>query len=168
MQTFKDSEGRSWNLAVNVAAIKRVRDLVKVNLYAVGDPGSTVLADLSGDPVLLVDVLYCLCKPQADAQNVTDAQFGEAMGGNAVDDATQALLEEVSDFFPKARRAVMRKILTTARALEEKAATAVVAKLDADLASGKLEKDIGLTPPDSKDSAGSSPGSSASTPAPSR
>lgn len=168
MHTFNDNKGRTWSIDVNVTSIRRVRDLVKVNLYAVGEQGSTVLDDLRGDPVLLVDVLYCLCRPQADQQGVTDEQFGEAMAGDAVDDATAALLEDVSDFFPKARRAVMHRVLTATRALEEKASRAVVAKIDADLASGKLERDIGLTPPESSDSAGSSPGSSDSTPGPGR
>ena len=54
MRQFKDNAGRDWNLAVNVAGIKRLRDLLDVDLMQVieGD----LLQRLYADPILLVDV----------------------------------------------------------------------------------------------------------------
>ena len=68
-----------------------------------------LLEQLSTDPILLCDVVYVLCKPEADQQNVTDEQFGQAMAGDAIEHATTALLEELVDFFPLARRRVLQK-----------------------------------------------------------
>ncbi len=112
MKTFTDNAGRTWTVTINVDAIKRVRTLVQVNLLDVLDDGCKLLAELHDDPVLLVDVLYCVCKPEADTQNVSDEEFGRAMSGDAILQASTALLEELSDFFPNARqRAAMKELL---------------------------------------------------------
>ena len=121
MKTFRDNKRRVWTLEVNVAAIKRVRGLCKVDLNSIVEvdsenrPTARLLEQLSSDPVLLVDVLYAICKPDADKQGVTDEEFGEAMAGDAIEQATEALLDEIVDFFPSAKRQVMRKILNAAR-----------------------------------------------------
>ena len=128
MKTFKDNAGRSWTLIVNVAAIKRVRSLLDVNLMEAVE--GDLLEQLSTDPILLCDVVYVLCKPEADQQNVTDEQFGQAMAGDAIEHATTALLEELVDFFPLARRRVLQKALTKLKAVEEKAARYAEAALN--------------------------------------
>ena len=98
MKLFKDNEGRQWQVVVNVATLKRVRDLTKTDLLDVvnGD----LIQRLTLDPVLLVDCLFALCKTQADQRNVTDVQFGEGMAGDAIDAATTALLEPRATFEP--------------------------------------------------------------------
>jgi len=112
MRTFKDNAGRDWTVAVNVAAIKRVRSLLDVNLLKVVE--GKLIERLVGDPVLLVDVIFVLCKPAADAAGVSDEQFGEAMAGDAIDSATKALLEELVDFSPSQRdRDRAKKVLAT-------------------------------------------------------
>ena len=112
MKPFHDSANRTWTVTINVDAIRRVRSLLDIDLLKVLDDGCKLLADLHDDPVLLVDVLYCLCKPQADAQNVTDEDFGRAMFGDAILHAHTAFIEELSDFFPSARqRAAIKKVI---------------------------------------------------------
>jgi hypothetical protein len=58
MRTFTDNAGRTWIVQVNVAAIKRVRGLLGVDLYKLLDDGFQALAKLVSDPVQLADVLY--------------------------------------------------------------------------------------------------------------
>ena len=128
MKTFKDNAGRSWTVSVNVAAIKRVKSLLDVNLMEAVE--GDLLEKLSTDPVLLCDVVYAICKPEADAQGVTDEQFGQAMAGDAIEHATTALLEELIDFFPLAKRQVLHKALEKLRTVEAKAAAYAEAKLD--------------------------------------
>lgn len=109
MREFKDNADHDWTLNVNVTAIKRVRDLLKVDLLEVLQ--GKLLERLGDDPVLLVDVVYVLCKPQAEQAGITDVQFGEAMAGDAIDAATTALLEELVDFFPERQRRLLGKAL---------------------------------------------------------
>ena len=127
MKSFTDNKGRTWTLEVTVATVKRVRALCKVDLNSIVEldknnkPSAELLEQLSTDPVLLVDVLYAVCKPQADKLGVSDEDFGEAMAGDAIEHATSALLEEVIDFFPEAKRMLMRKILSASRKFSEAA-----------------------------------------------
>ena len=134
MKTFTDNADRTWTVTINVDSVKRVRTLVQVNLLDVLDDGCKLLAELHDDPVLLVDVLYCICKPEADAQNVTDEEFGRAMSGDAILQASTALLEELSDFFPNARqRAAMKELLRKTNTVVERLldhAETTIAELD--------------------------------------
>jgi len=108
MKFFKDIKGESWEITINVAAIKKVRDLLNADLLDV----QTTLPRLLADPIFLVDVLYCLCKPQADAKNISDEQFGEGMAGDCLGFAKNTLIEELKSFFPspEERNAVDRLI----------------------------------------------------------
>ena len=69
MKTFTDNTGRTWTLSVTVGTIKRVRALCSVDLANIitieagKAPNVGLLDRLASDPVLLVDVLYAVCKP---------------------------------------------------------------------------------------------------------
>lgn len=143
MKSFTDNMGRAWTLVVNVATVKRVRALCGVDLNSVievedGKPSAKLLERLSGDPVLLVDVLYAVCKPECEQKGVTDEDFGAAMAGDAIEQATGALLDEVVDFFPEAKRTALRKILAATRRFEALAKK----RLEDLLADGKFENQL--------------------------
>lgn len=140
MKTFADNAGRSWTVQINVDAVKRVRDLVSVNLLEVVE--GKLLDRLISDPVLLCDVIYAVCKPEADTKTVTDVDFGRAMAGDAIDNATTALLEELVDFFPQGRRKVLAKALNKLKALETAALKAVDARLDSPELEKRLEAEL--------------------------
>ncbi len=115
MKTFTDRTGREWTIDANVTSLRRVRSLVGVDLMQMVTPrgeDEAVIVKLLRDPCLLVDVIYAICKPDADRQRISDEAFGQAMAGDALDAATQALLEELPDFFPSRRdRERARRIL---------------------------------------------------------
>jgi hypothetical protein len=158
MKTFKDNEGRSWDVTVNVDAIKRVRGLVDVDLLEAAD--GKLIEKLVCDPVLLCDVIYALCRPQADRQSVSDEQFGQSMAGDAIDDATAALLEELVNFFPQAKRRVLSKALGKLKELESRAIEHAEAQLDGGALEAQMEKLL-RSP---GNSSGHAPASSDSTP----
>jgi hypothetical protein len=128
MKTFNDNAGRTWTVTINVDAIKRVKSLLSVNLLEAVE--GKLLERLVSDPVLLCDVIYAVCKPEADAKGVSDEDFGRSMAGDAIDLATTALLEELVDFFPQQRRRLLRKALEKLRKLESMALTAAETRLD--------------------------------------
>lgn len=126
MKSFIDNLGRTWMLVVNVATIKRVRALCDVDLNAIveiedGKPSAKLLERLSSDPVLLADVLYAVCRPQCESKNITDEDFGSALAGDSIEKATTALLDEIIDFFPEAKRRIFQKIVSASRRFEEEA-----------------------------------------------
>ena len=160
MKTFKDNVGRTWNLQINIDAIKRVRSLLDVNLLDAVD--GKLLERLCSDPVLLCDVLYALVKPEADSKNVTDEGFGRGMAGDAIEHATTALLEELTDFFPQARRRILKKALGKLKTFEERA----IAVADKRLDDPELDREIEAILNGIGASSGSSPDPSASIPDP--
>jgi hypothetical protein len=160
MHSFQDNAGRTWTVAINVAAVKRVRGLMKLDLYKLVDDGFQPLGELVADPVQLADVLYCLCKDEADAKQISDEDFGRALYGDAITLAAEAFVEELFDFFPDARaRAGMRKLSAAGKKVKARLldhAETVLDQLDPEAEARKLIASFG-----------SSPASSGSTPAPS-
>lgn len=164
MRSFKDNQGRQWSVEINVTAIKRVRGLTGEDLMQVIE--GTLIEKLIRDPVLLCDVVYAICKPEADTRNVSDEEFGKAMAGDAIEAATTAVLEELVGFCPSPRdRANLGRVLQATRKVMDRARDLVEKKLD----SGELDRladrllSGGATAGSSSTSA---PESSASIPAP--
>ena len=157
---FKDTEGRTWQVAITVADVKRVRSLLDIDLYKLLDDGFKGLGELVADPVALVDLVYVLCRPEADRRGVSDEDFGRAMAGDCIEDAVDAFLGALTDFFPNPR---VRQSLTSLLAKGRRVR---------DLVMDRATEQIGAIDVDSEAarwiaSSGSSPASSASTPAPS-
>ena len=107
MKTFVDNMGKTWTVTVNVGTIKRVKDLLGINLVQAitGD----LIEKVENDICLFVDILYVVCKQQAQANNISDEKFGELLGGDSLEKATEAFLEQLIDFFPEAKRKLYRK-----------------------------------------------------------
>jgi hypothetical protein len=169
VKTFQDNAGQTWSLAINVAAVKRVKDLLRIDLLSVLD--GKLLEELAGDPVKLCDVVYVLCKPEADTKGITDEQFGQAMAGDALEHATTAFLEELVSFFPQGRRAVLSRTLAKLRQLESRVLDHVTTTLDSDRIDRAMEAELARVDRDIDarlaaigDSSGSLPASSASIP----
>ena len=162
MRTFTDSAARTWTLSLTIDAAKRVRSLLDVNLLEPekGDP--PLLTRLGTDVILLCDVIYALVKPQADAAEVTDEQFGAALGGEVILAAQTAFYEEMVDFFRGlARKDLARAVETQQRMIEltVKGVEERIGKLDVE-----AEVEAILRTPG--DSSHDSPGPSESTPGP--
>jgi len=160
MKQFTDTQGRSWTIEINVAALKRVKGLTGVDLMGVLD--GDLVQRFIGDPVLLCDVLYAVCKPQADKENITDEDFGRAMAGDTIERATESLLDEIVSFCPNPRdRAALGKVLAATNTAMEKARDLVDTRID----SGALDRaidealDAMQTPGDSSTAALASSGS---------
>ncbi|HOA75208.1 MAG TPA: hypothetical protein PL151_09500 [Phycisphaerae bacterium] len=135
MKTFTDNAGRTWTIAINVGAIKRVRGLLDVDLLEVVE--GKLIERLIRDPVLLCDVVYAVCKPEADERHITDEEFGRAMAGDAIEHATKALLEELVGFSPSPRdRANLQRVLATTFKAMDRARDVIEARID----SGELDR----------------------------
>lgn len=158
MHKFVDNAGRAWTITINVAAIKRVRALVDVDLVRLFDDGAKPLGELLADPVQLANVLYCLCKDEADRLNVTDMDFGAALAGDCLAMAADAFIDELIDFFPHARgRDNLRKLVQASRNLTDK----LLERAEAELSNMDIEREANRL----IDSFGNWPASLESTPA---
>lgn len=128
MQKFVDTAGRVWVVEINVATIKRVRRLTEVNLLEVVE--GELIERLSRDPVLLCDVLYAVCQPQALRDGVSDEQFGSGLAGDCLGEATAALLSGLVAFFPEPRRRLLAKAAEKYQAVEARSLAMVETKIE--------------------------------------
>jgi len=122
MRQFIDTSGRTWQLAMTIGSVKRVKNLLGVNLLdplgakprkvrGVARKGRPLVTRLQLDPALLIDVIFALVKPQADHLGVTDEDFGEALGGEAAYGAYEAFMGEWQAFFRGLRRETEAKAI---------------------------------------------------------
>ena len=120
MKAFRDTKDRTWLVEVNVESIRKVRSALAIDLNKALDDKFQLLSEIVGDPVKLVDVVYCLCMEQARQANVTDEEFGRSMSGDAIMAAADAFIEAVTDFFPNARaRAMLAALVRKGRKVQE-------------------------------------------------
>ena len=129
MKTFVDNMGKTWTVTVNVGTIKRVKDLLGINLVQAitGD----LIEKVENDICLFVDILYVVCKQQAQANNISDEKFGELLGGDSLEKATEAFLDQLIDFFPEAKRNLYRKAWSKTKQAEVLAVQKLEKKLQA-------------------------------------
>lgn len=162
MHSFTDEKGRAWSVVVTVDTVRRVRQLAGVDLMQVIK--GPLLEELAGDPVKLVDVLFAICKPQADANKVTDQDFGESLAGDSIDTATMALLGAIADFFPSPTRKLLRKLIDAGQARQER--IGVMLETVAQRAIDKADAAMAAAASTLGGSSPSAPASSDSIPAP--
>jgi len=132
VQTFTDNAGRTWTLSLTLGAAERVKALVGVDLLEPCDAGDPpLLTRLGTEVALLCDVIFALIKPQADGQGVSDEQWAEAMGGDAILAAQQAFYEELTCFFRSLGRRDVVKAAATQQRMIELVITANEERIDA-------------------------------------
>ena len=144
MRSFTDNADRQWTVNINVDTIRRVRSETNVDLLEILD--GKLAEDLSTDPVLMCDILFAVCKPEADQRGLSAEDFGCGLAGDAIEFATDALLEEITDFFPRSRRQLLSAVLARRKRLEHLAANKIEQQMAAPeldrLLESKMEQEI--------------------------
>lgn len=114
MASFTDRKKRKWIVSVSIPLARKVKQALDVDILNV----QTGLPALSADPLLLCDVLYVLCREQADRLKVTDEEFGECLAGDVLEQACDAYVEALISFSPPRRGRILSSMQTTAVELE--------------------------------------------------
>jgi len=124
---FEDGNGKAYAVRVTAAGVKKVRDRLGIDLLAAVAAGYGGLDALLGDPYKVADVLYVLV-----GDGVPEAEFGEALYGDALDRAGEALALALIDFVPGARsRDTLRDCHAKAKALRARLVEEHAAAVDA-------------------------------------
>ena len=135
MPQFQDNAGRTWTVELNTTVIKQVRSLTDLDLLAAGFP----FVRLAADPILLADVLFIVCRPEADERYVTDEAFGRALAGDALDAGLEAMVEARLAYCPNTQdREHVNRIVGLSRTLIDDAHAALDVRAEAVLATRHL------------------------------
>ena len=174
MERFKDRTGREWNIDLNVTVVKRVYEetrttdgqgVLRTDVADKVPAGDTRLIDrLTGEPFLLAQVLWLVCRDQAEADGIGEEDFGRSLTGDHIEAAGEALLDEIANFCPNRSRQRMQKILRLGREI----ASTTEDQLDASLKPLNVKQLKKMVQDRATAASGSSPEGSASTPAPER
>lgn len=147
MHSFADSNGLTWDVAIDTEAIKAVRSRLSVDLLTLGRSPQAI-AEFADDLVRVVDCLYVLCEQQAIDRGLTDQEFGRSFRADTIRAALEAFLEEWIDFFlDPPGQAVMRRLFAQTQAMREAALQNALAQISA-ITSGDLST-ASLVSPDS-------------------
>jgi hypothetical protein len=105
MATFKDSESREWVIKLDAPTILSVRATADPE-FLKGEAIETI-ERLRDDSVTLCVVVYALCKTQIADRKMTDEEFYKSVIGDAIDAATDALLDAILAFTPSRTRQML-------------------------------------------------------------
>ena len=125
MPSFK-AGGREWLVRVDGPLIRQCIAECQCNI---GSYDCSQFERLTAEPLLAFDVLWVLCRQQAQAANVTKEQFESGLVGDEGDAAANCLLEAIIDFFPSRQRSTLREMLARNREVQEAAQEAAASRL---------------------------------------
>lgn len=104
--SFIDAVGRSWQLQINVAAMRRARTR-DINLSMPVEQLRSYLMD----DVFLTDALWAIVEPDAIKAGLTCDQFENGMNGKVLAEATKCLWAALEDYYPDAKKSMLRAAL---------------------------------------------------------
>lgn len=107
MKTFKDSTGKAWTININLGMIETVKALHGINLHELFADDMKLIGTLFDDPPLLANVLWTVCGNSGPVS----PEFLAGLGGDELEAAANALIEDIIDFFPKRRRETLRAMV---------------------------------------------------------
>lgn len=117
MRKFIDLFGREWVFEVNVGSVMQVKQQNDLLLPSLFDDELKPMTTFLKDVIKVVDVMWTLVEPQAkfmkwkrpvqtengqtleDAIGVSPIEFAQGLAGDTLEQATEALLRSVGDFF---------------------------------------------------------------------
>ena len=112
MHAFKDRTGRDWTLDMTCGRAAQIRAVTGVDVTNVTQPEPRCLMQMTEDPYLAMDVIWVLVEPQAQARGVSKAEWLDALTGNEMSEASEALQDEIIFFSPD--RHPRKKVLLAA------------------------------------------------------
>ena len=164
MQKFVDRHGRVWIVDIDNTTLRRVKTLSDVRLLDAVD--GDLIPQMTQDFLLLGEVLFAACKPQADKDSVNQEAFESGLSGDCLTEARNSLVEALLDFLPEDQRRLLAKAVTHQREVTARGMEMLHRKLDDPTLADKMvaELEANLEVPGLNAKSVTSPASSASTP----
>ena len=143
MKTFKDKNKNDWTIELTIGSARRVKadtEIDLINAISLEKDGASIseIEKLINNPFKLVDVLFSLCRNQAEKNSISDVDFADLFDADAIEAAANALVEEIILFSPAAKRKALMKLYQTAQRIAAKNE----AELEKILESDELEPQI--------------------------
>ncbi len=164
MSKFVDAKNRIWVVDVTNTTLRRVKSLTDVRLMDAVD--GELIPQMSQDFLLLGEVLFAVCKPQADRESITQEEFESGLAGDHLTEARDALVEALLEFLPEDQRRLLTKAVAHQREVTARGMEMLHRRLDDPnlISQTVAQLEANLAVPALNGSSTSSPASSVSTP----
>lgn len=140
MSSFTDTRGEKWNIAVNFGTAHKLKQELDIDLLShLKEPKEAMffMASLGDDPFKLGQIIYTLSKPEKEGLTVDD--LFSALDQEKAEEAYQAFMEAVIDFFPTRLRAQLKKLYGKSMALQEERMEQALQKVEASIDSPEMD-----------------------------
>lgn len=138
MATFIDAKERPWELRLDAPTIMRIRQDCDPRFLLNDSPEDDTLLRMQRDPVLLCRVILLMCDKDRQQRDVSEEDFYLGVIGDAIDRATEAMLEAITFFIPRAKRELMLAGVARQQAMQEK----IIALTKSKLQDPKMEEAV--------------------------
>lgn len=135
MKTFKDADGKTWEIRINPHTIDLVRDRLGVNLWEYDQ----ALKVLFADPPKAVHAAYLLCDAQTGGGRVSEEEYAQGLNGDVIDAMVQAMVDEMLFFSPASIRPKLQELMDKARGVQQAVIRKGLVKVDKHLATLDVE-----------------------------
>jgi len=132
MRTFKTKDGAEWTVDVTVGTVKRCLDETGLKLTDLFATDRQVQGFFSDD-VQFCLVLAAVIRPQLEAAGKTTEDFLSVIDGTCIEQAVEALIGEVADFFQEPRKGLLKRMLAKYQAAHAKVRAEDLAKVETKL-----------------------------------
>lgn len=105
---------RPWRVNISLGTVERIESELDCDLLEADEIKKLFQAE---EVELMVDILWECCKEQADLRDIGPEQFAERLGGDAISDAHDALVEELKGFFTVRGAAPLASAIDRMRAM---------------------------------------------------
>mgnify|MGYP000196264649 CR=1 FL=1 len=141
MASFKDTEGREWQVAIDAISGMRVRnECDKEFLLGDDEAEATTLQRLGKDRLQRLMVIQLLCDSQRVSRNLSVEQFWDALhDGDTVAAAGDALTQAIVNFTPPHKRSLLQAMVDKQREVEARGAELGAAQLNDPAMNQKLD-----------------------------
>ena len=142
MPSFKDTENRDWNVRIDVQTVRDVRNSTGIDIARLltSTEGHKALHD---DVIQLVDIIYEICKRQADSRGVSAEDFGRSLAGDALNAAVTAFEEAIVEFLPESQsRSIARSVIDAGRELQAKGKAKIRSAIEKGLITQRIEAEL--------------------------
>lgn len=96
MESFKDSDGKHWDLSINIRKAKLIKSRFGFDLLA--DDTAEVCTMLYNRPLDRMDIIYLLLDVLPGETKISQEDFDERLNGESFVEADQAFWEEFKNF----------------------------------------------------------------------
>lgn len=129
MRKFKDKEGIEWEITIDFSSALAIKQEVGVDILDIAEGKDLVL--LSSDIATLGAVFWVLLQEQAKTREIADEKaLFRRFNGDVLDEATKCLIAECFDFFPPAKRSLLKAAYEKLLAAEAQSLASAQTTLD--------------------------------------